>query len=211
MVSLRKKPQSRREAELSPAVGTPSQGAKVPPVTDEPQLEQAETEINPVEQAAQRSIEQKLAEAERTETLQRQPPPQPQPQLSQRDMDFLARRPGIAQDPKLQIVAQAFASQHEYGSPDFYEALESAFPVADYRQTKPASSRQQSPVGGVSAPISREPASWSTGRPLSDSTLRLTQQEHDLAVTIGITPEAYLEGKRRMISEKQAGFHSHDR
>ena len=33
MVSLRKKPQSRREASLPQAIGTPSQGARLPPVT----------------------------------------------------------------------------------------------------------------------------------------------------------------------------------
>jgi hypothetical protein len=210
VVSLRKKPQSRREAELPPAVGTPSQGAKLPPATDEPQLEQAAPDDNPVEDAAQNAIKQRLAELERADTVQRQPPPPPQPQFSQRDMDFLNSRPGIERDSRLQPVAQAFAAQHEYGSDAFYEALEGAFPVEHYQPAPKAAPRQQAPSAPVSAPISREPASWSTGRPLGDSVLKLTQQEHNLAIQIGISPAEYLAGKRRMLDEKKAGFHQHD-
>ena len=191
MVSLRKKPQSRREAELSPAVGTPSQGARLPPITDEPQLmEQFETD-NPVEAAAQDAIKERLAELE---PLQRQaPPPQQQPQFRQRDTDFLNSRPGIERDSRLQPVAQAFAAQHQYGSPEFYAALEDAFPASDYQPApRAAPPRQQAPSAPVSAPISREPASWSTGRPLGESTLRLTAAEHDLAIQLGISPQEYL-------------------
>jgi hypothetical protein len=210
MVSLRKR--YRVESESSPPVSTsPSQGAELPPVTaDEPQLdEQSVSEThNPVDAAAHEEMMRRLADTERADTLPRQPPPQPQ--LSARDRDFLNSRPGVDKDPRLQIVARAFAEQHEYGSPAFYEALENAFPAEDYRPTKAAPSRQQSP-GSVSAPPTREPASWSTGRPLSDSTLRLTAQEAELARTIGITPEAYLQGKRRMLEEKRAGFHDDQR
>jgi hypothetical protein len=208
MVSLRKKPQSRREAELPSAIGTPSQGAKLPPVTDEPQMEAAPETDNPVEEAAQASVKQRFEEMQRADTLSRQPPPQPQPQLSERDRAFLNSRPGVEKDSRLQIVARAFAETHKYGSPEFYEALEGAFPAADYQPAKAAPPRQQVPSAPVSAPISREPASWSTGRPLSDSTLKLTPAEHELAVMIGISPAEYLAGKRRMLEEKKAGFHN---
>jgi hypothetical protein len=210
VVSLRKKPQQSR-TELPSAAGTPSQGARLPPITGEPQLEQAAPDDNPVEDAAQNAIKQRLEEMHRADTLSRQPPPQPQPQpqFSQRDADFISSRPGIERDSRLQPVAQAFAEKHQYGSPEFYEALENAFPVSDYRTTtKAAPSRQQAPSAPVSAPISREPASWSTGRPASESTTRLTPAETELAGMIGLTPAEYLAGKRRMLEEKKAGFHN---
>jgi hypothetical protein len=203
MASLRKRYQGRVEVEPTsgggsrsprpsedlPATAVPT-NLKLTPEAP-PQPEEPVVESNPVEDAAQSAIKQRLAELERAETLQRQPPPQPQPQLSERDRAFLDSRPGVDRDPRLPIIAQAFAAKHEYGSPDFYEALESAFPVSDYQSTPPkaAPPRRQSMGGPVSAPVSRESPSWSSGRPASESTTRLTPQDRELAAMWNISEQ----------------------
>jgi hypothetical protein len=83
-------------------------------------------------------------------------------------------------------------------------------PIERAKQTlNPQPQRQAS--APVSAPVSRESPSWSSGRPASETTLKLTPQEAELAATIGITPQQYLEGKKRMLREKGEGYHDHGR
>src|SRR5262249_34390689 len=68
-----------------------------------------------------------------------------------------------------------------------------------------APAQQQRYVGpSVSAPPTRDVPSMTTGRAPSEP-MRLTDEELALARTIGITPQQYMDGKRRMLKEKGDG------
>jgi hypothetical protein len=62
----------------------------------------------------------------------------------------------------------------------------------------------------VSAPPHRDPPSMSSGRPAS-TPLHLTQEQRELARSLGLTDEQYRDGLRRMNSEKAAGLHQNGR
>jgi hypothetical protein len=66
--------------------------------------------------------------------------------------------------------------------------------------------RQQYSGPPVSAPISREPPSMTTGRPQSFRA-PLTRAEVEIARAAGITDAEYQRGKERVAREKSAGLH----
>jgi hypothetical protein len=76
---------------------------------------------------------------------------------------------------------------------------------APQRQGPPV--RQQAPVRPsvmVSAPPTRETVSMTTGRP-TGGPVKLTQEEFDLAHSLGISPQEYEKQKRKMLAMKAAG------
>jgi hypothetical protein len=214
-------------------IAAPSQGADLPPAAPQQPAPEPVTESNPVADAERSAMRQRLRELENAEVIQRQAS---HPQMAQeeqanpidallansglpeRAQDWLRAHPEFVTDARKNSALQhhhwTCADECEPYSDKYYNKMESLLglrpPAKPTRTVEPAPSRQQLPAG-VSAPVSREPASWSSGRPLSESTLRLTQQEMDLAATIGITPQQYLEGKRRMMREKSAGLHDDGR
>jgi hypothetical protein len=80
-----------------------------------------------------------------------------------------------------------------------------AQPAPAPRQSAPAP-QQARPASPVSAPPHRDAPSMTTGRSASEP-LRLTAEELSLAATMGISPQQYAEGKKRMLREKAAGLH----
>jgi hypothetical protein len=70
--------------------------------------------------------------------------------------------------------------------------------------------RQRPPAAPVSAPVHRDPPSMANGRPASQPT-QLTQEQRELARSLGLTDEQYRDGLRRMNAEKAAGLHQNGR
>jgi hypothetical protein len=64
--------------------------------------------------------------------------------------------------------------------------------------------RPRTSVAPVSAPPTRDVPSMVTGRP-TGGPMRLTDEEINLARTIGLSPERYAEEKRKMLQMKAAG------
>jgi hypothetical protein len=183
-------------------------------------------------------MRQRLAELERAETVQRQAVSHPQlatepphdpleaalAPFPDTAKEWLRAHREILSDPRANAALQHFhyvakeESGEEY-SPAYFERLEhhlglrsAAAPEPDVSNetiAQPAPRRQSG--GPVSAPVSRESPSWSSGRPASESRVNLTGQELELAHTLGLSPQEYLEGKKRMLREKQAGLHDHGR
>jgi hypothetical protein len=103
----------------------------------------------------------------------------------------------------------------EIGTPAYYDHMDRALGVRNaspqselplpqrQRASEPAPRQASGPP--VSAPPSRESHSMSTGRPVGR--LSLSREEADLAKSLGLTQQQYLDGKARMIREKQGGFH----
>jgi hypothetical protein len=82
------------------------------------QLRQQQAEI-----AAQMVREQKQPEA---------------PKLSERDLQFIGARPGIERDVRMAHMANGLeAAGIAYGTERFYQMMEAAFPLSDYRRTEP--------------------------------------------------------------------------
>ena len=112
-------------------------------------------------------------------------------------------------------------------SPDFLSTLEHhlAFrePQTRPEQVRPAANQpiqpryveaapartpapQQRPAAPVSAPPTREVPSMTSGRALN-APMRLTPEEQQLARTLGLSDNQYMDGKKRMMAEKAAGLH----
>jgi hypothetical protein len=158
----------------------------------------------------------RLAEIEAAERFQKtqiasqmapaEPKPPEPPKLSERDLEFLGARPGIDRDPRLPVVAQAFAATLGHDTDEFYSAMANAFPIERYRRVepqtngsepqraseppKPAPPPPRRPYNGppVSAPISREPPAMSSGqRPSSQQSVRLSPDQREISAQIAAT------------------------
>jgi hypothetical protein len=146
---------------------------------------------------------------------------QPQPQYSERDLEFLRSRPGVEKDPRLPVVAQAFAATLGHATDEYYAALDHAFPVARTepnpevseppRIDPPKAVVPQQQQTHYSAPPTRETASWSNGKPASENRVTLTAQDRELAAMWGLSEKEYLVAKERVAREKAAGFHNEQR
>jgi hypothetical protein len=237
MASLRKQYQNLVvDNSDKPVTAAPVQAAKLPePVTDAPKpAEQPEPESNPVEEAAQSAIKQRILETERAaELVKQRPAAEPEvPQMEDPRAQFegaIAHLPARVQgwyrgnpqfltDPehaaKINYVYHAAA--REVGEADTDAHLDRMehmlFPRQAAPQPEPAPSpeRPRAPAprqqgAPVSAPPSRESHSMSTGRPVGR--VSLSREEAELAKSLGITPQEYLDGKARMMREKAGGFH----
>ena len=76
------------------------------------------------------------------------------------------------------------------------------------RQEAPQPSRQQPRHSGapVSAPPTRQAPSMSTGRPVNSDNMKLTEEEAQLATSLGLTLEQYaIEKKNKMLQLKTEG------
>jgi hypothetical protein len=98
------------------------------------------------------------------------------------------------------------------GSDDYYRRMESLMGLRDASpEPSPERSRASEPAprqysgAPVSAPPSRESHSMATGRPVDR--VSLSHEEAALAKSLGLTSQQYLDGKARMLREKQGGFH----
>lgn len=236
MSSLRKRYQGRLESRSDdgpPVASAPTVAAKMPPaavVAAEPlKIEQPEL---PAEQAAKNAIQQRLEESQRAEALQRQPAEHPnfatEPQddpaeqmiarsnLPPRMQHWLRQHPDWVTDAtknarmqKMHHVAEWQAGQAF--TDDYINKMESLLGLAPAEPVtvaapRAAPARQQY----VSAPVHRDTPSFVTGRPQS-SPMQLTAEELELARTLGISSQQYIEGKKRMLSEKAGGLHADGR
>ena len=60
------------------------------------------------------------------------------PKLSERDLAFIGARPGIERDVRMAHMANGLeAAGIAYGTERFYQMMEAAFPLSDYRRTEP--------------------------------------------------------------------------
>jgi hypothetical protein len=96
------------------------------------------------------------------------------------------------------------------GTPEYFDRMEHMMGLRDASpEPSPERSRASEPArqhsAPVSAPPSRESASLSTGRPVGR--ISLSREEADLAKSLGLTSQQYLDGKARMLREKAGGFH----
>jgi hypothetical protein len=141
MVAIRKRPSVENPAASSPLVtaeavmvDAPS-AASVPASDDRETLRRRLAELESVERNAE-ALRQRQAEIAAQMVKQQRPPEMPK--LSQRDLEFIGARPGIEKDPRLAHMANGLEGAGiAYGSNRFYELLESAFPLSDYRRTEP--------------------------------------------------------------------------
>jgi hypothetical protein len=163
-----------------------------------------------------------------------EPPPEITPQiveamisnsgLPERAKSWLRRNPTYVSDPEKARAIQSahWLARHRAGS-EFSDAYfahiesflglrqeETPTPqpappqyTAPPQFTPPAPSpRPQAPP--VSAPISRESLSWSSGRP-TNSRMPLTGEEIDIAQTLGLDPQEYARQKEKLQRLKAAG------
>src|SRR5262245_8535645 len=186
-----------------------------------------------VEEAAQSALKARLAEMENAETLQRQAPTmqerlatepqQRQPKtveevintwaLPDRAKNWLREHSEFVTDPAKNVMIQrahadavrladgnAFSNRY-FDQLEILLGLKPAAPARPQQTSRPVVQRQSAPV---SAPISREVPSMTTGRP-TGGPVRLTQEEHDLAASLKISPQEYQEQKARMLRLKASG------
>ena len=192
-------------------------------------------EPSPVKQAETAALKQRLAEVQRAETLahtatQQQPRTATEPKQQQIEMpaavktwldahpQYMDTNDVVAQAEIHLATVKTLRDGKSWHSPDFLSTLEHhlAFrqpqtngsqavhvdPAAPPRQQV----RPAAPAAPVSAPPTRDVPSMTTGR-LTNEPLRLTPEELSLAATMGISPQQYAEGKKRMLREKAAGLH----
>jgi hypothetical protein len=203
--------------------------ARIPPAADI-QPPEPEPRDNPVEQAAAQSIKERLAEQQRAEQHRAVPPQQPQraeeptdpveaniaaapipeqaKQWLREHSDYLtdARKNAALQHFHWQAVDEAGG---EY-TDAYYRILETLLGLRAAPAPRPTAppitaQRQASPSVSVSAPPQRQAPSWSSGRPLADTRVTLTNEEMELSRTLGLDPEVYRREKARMLQLKAAG------
>jgi hypothetical protein len=199
--------------------------------------EELEPKPSPAEAAASSAIKQRLLEAERATELVKERLSHPQyaeePQVPQMDpreqfeaaiQNLPPRVQGwYRKDPELllnperaaQIQYVYHAAAREVGEADTDAHLnrmegmlfprDAAPEPAPLPERKASAPTRQYSGAPVSAPPSRDSHSMSTGRPVGRMTL--TREEAELAKSLGLTQQQYLDGKARMIREKQGGFH----
>lgn len=237
MAALRKRYQERvfnKRDDGPPVTAPPSAGAQLPPKVESEKPPEPATE-SPADIAAKEALKQRVAEMENAERLVRaavqQQPVASEPQqpadpieavlanspLPDKAKAWLRAHPEYLTDQEKNAALQYHHWQArreaEEFSDGYYSAMERLLGlrqqnVAPPRQfngqaapAKPAQTRV-----AMSAPVSRDTPSYSTGRPTS-SPVQLTPEEHELARTLGLSPQQYREGKERMQREKAAGLH----
>jgi hypothetical protein len=247
MASLRKRYQGRVELEPSAHAGgshNPRPSENLPPtahptnlkITEAAPPEPAEPVVessDPVRDAEQSAMKQRLAELQRAETVQRQAAAHPQMAqeeqtnpidallsrsgLPERAQTWLRAHPEFLTDARKNSALQhhhwTCADECEPYSDEYYNKMESLLglrsaPKMPSRAPEPQQRQASAPV---SAPVSRESPSWSSGRPASESTLKLTAQDRELAAMWNLSEQEYLAAKQRVAREKAAGFHQDGR
>jgi hypothetical protein len=231
VASLRKRYQERfqdrRDEELPPVTTAREapQVAALPPATDKPAAEPLAIETSPADQAALRS---RIAEIERAEELARQAQPQqqsqpqyatepPQTEVPIAVQRWLHANPKYQSDPVAQAELNVASLKCRrdgvmWDDENFIPALERhlgnghAKPAAPAPVAPRVAPVRQSTVP-VSAPPTREVASWTTGRPQSEP-VQLNEEQRQLARTLGISDEEYRQGLARMNREKAGGLHN---
>jgi hypothetical protein len=233
MASLRAKYKGRADIAPSkdaPVMSEPPSRTSMPPVDNSPPPEDisVDAQSEPVEQAAQASIKQRLAELERAESVSQEPQrpqfanePQEQ-QLSPLEQilatvpegarGWLRAHPEYLGDPEknahiqhAHLVAARETGDEEFGA-SYYERLEHHLGLRPQRQPQ-QSARQvvQRPAmrqqTSVSAPPTRDSISISTGRPTGR--VELSGEEREFARMVGLTDAEYAENKRRMLATQQ--------
>jgi hypothetical protein len=237
MVSARRKYPGVADHTTEPVTTAPvSEVAKAPDAVEAPQpVEELEPKPSPAEAAASSAIQQRLEETKRAQHLVREQAaqyaaePETPPQMDERDQfeaaiqhlppriqTWYRNDPSWLTDPernaRLNYVHHvAVRETGGVGTPEYFDRMEhmmglrekSPEPSPERSRTSAPAPRQQS--APVSAPPSRESASMSTGRPVGR--VSLTREESDLARSLGLTSQQYLDGKARMLREKSGGFH----
>jgi hypothetical protein len=140
--------------------------------------------------------------------------------LPERAKTWLREHPDYIHDPAKNntIIALHDTAKRQAGSEftdAYFEKMEDLLgitPTAPQsnngarQQPRAAPVRQQYSGPPISAPISRDSPSMSSGRPQNEPT-RLTGEELQLARSLGLSPQQYAAGKERMTREKKAGLH----
>jgi hypothetical protein len=237
MVSARRKYPGVADHSAHPVQSPPASEAtaKVPDAVEPQSAEPIEAKPTPAEEAAKSAIKQRLEEAQRAQHLVQEQAAQyaaePEaPQMDERDqfeaaIQHLPPRiqawyrndPSWLTDPERAacITYAHHVSLREtgsVGSDDYYRRMESLMGLRDASpEPSPERSRaselapRQYSGAPVSAPPSRESHSMATGRPVDR--VSLSHEEAALAKSLGLTSQQYLDGKARMLREKQGGFH----
>jgi hypothetical protein len=237
MVSARRKYPGVADHTTEPVTTAPvSEVAKAPDAVETPQpVEELEPKPSPAEAAASSAIKQRLEESQRAQQLVREQAAQyaaePEaPQMDERDQ-FEAAIAGVPERAKAWYRADPswltdperaahLAYAHHVaaretgaeGSDAYFDRMESMMglrhaepepaPLPE-RPRASAPARHSGPP--VSAPPSRDSHSVVTGQPVGR--VSLSREEADLAKSLGLTLQQYLDGKARMLREKQGGHH----
>jgi hypothetical protein len=142
-------------------------------------------------------------------------------QLPERAKRWLREHSDFISDPSKNatIIALHDVAKRQAGSEwtdMYFEKMEDLLDIRPATQSRGGNGTQQSrnsaPVRQqyngppISAPPHRDVPSMMSGRPTNEPT-RLTGEEIQLAKTLGISPQQYAEGKKRMVREKAAGLH----
>jgi hypothetical protein len=208
----------------------PQEAAPKPAESVEPGPSNAES---PAEKAAKNALKARLAETQRAAEMEREaiaqqprfaesqphePPTTEQiieaTQLPEKAKRWLREHPEYISDinKNQTIIALHDTAKRQAGSEwtdSYFERMEDLLGIKPAppapRNSEPVR-RQQYSGPPVSAPISRDSPSLTTGRPTNEPT-KLTGEEIALARSMGISPQEYAEGKKRMHREKAAGLH----
>jgi hypothetical protein len=172
-----------------------------------------------------------LREAEK---IQRRQATEPAPQMPDTVRAWAEKHPDYFSDPVLYAEWNLACTKtwrdgiHDWSAPEFVPALEKHLehlspaspapeapkpeaapePMAAAPEAPAATTPAPQPYQGfaVSAPISRDAPSMSTGRPIGASTVKLTAEEIAMARSLNLTPEKYLQEKIKLIADKRAGL-----
>jgi hypothetical protein len=118
--------------------------APVAPSDDKETLKRRLAELEAAERNAAQ-LRQQQAEIQAQMVREQQQPEAPK--LSERDLAFIGARPGIDRDPRLAHMANGLEGAGiAYGSNRFYEMLEAAFPLSDYRRAESIPPNMSAPV-----------------------------------------------------------------
>src|SRR5262245_16480691 len=209
--------------------------AKLPDEAVDKQPAEPPVESDAVKDAERNALKARLAEMENAEKLQRAAPTmqermatepqQRQPQsveeainswgLPDRAKNWLREHSEFVTDPAKNVMIQrAHADAVRLADGDafsnrYFDQLEILLGLKPQSRSailenRPPPRPQPRNAAPVSAPISRDVPSMTTGRPTSGP-VRLTQEEHDLAASLKISPQEYQEQKARMLRLKASG------
>jgi hypothetical protein len=217
--------------EAAPAEKTtePSDEPSATPVEDAARhaLKQRLKEMETADSLRQEHHQRMRAAYEAREELKKNPPSvediianYPVPDLAK---DWLRQHPEFVSNPRANHALQraheiaAYAAGEEF-TPGYFSHVEKilglrpkmnghAVPASVSPAAAPPRPQVQHSAPPVSAPISREAPSMSTGTRVPTQ-ITLSPAEKDLARQLGLTLEQYAESKRRMLREKAAGLHN---
>ena len=241
MVALRS-PRRPPEAPAAPAepVVAPVEPTAVTPPSDSPMLDnlkaardsvpfppgqdanalQAQLAAVQQAEAAQREAFEQQRQIAAAMQIERQQPKEP-PQLSERDLQFLGARPGIQSDPTFSQSIAALAHVYQYGSDDFYKAMEMKYPVSNFRRVEPKQHEDSPPPRIVereepkpsrrvvtSAPVSRNESGAPSSYTPSPSSVKLSPAEREIAAGAGMSDADYARNKLRLAKLKESGFYN---